>query len=55
MKIDHETYLKEVLKSKKNELEHLNTEHRIAIAVYEAKKDMLYKQIHSLENQLEED
>ncbi|MEC5422108.1 hypothetical protein QGM71_01195 [Virgibacillus sp. C22-A2] len=38
MKTSHEDYLKQTLQSKKYELEHLNTQHRIDIAVYNAKK-----------------
>lgn len=52
MKISHEEYLKRILNSKKNELEQLNISHRIDIATYETKKEMLCKEINSIENQL---
>ena len=48
-----EGYLKQTLKTKKIELENLKISHRIAIAKYDTKKEMLISQIDSLEKQLE--
>ena len=53
MKLSHEEYLKQSLTSKKLELENLNINHRIAIAEYNARKEMISKQIDSIEIQLE--
>lgn len=52
LKIDHKEYLERVLKSKKLKLEQLKIEHRINIATYETKVDMLHDEIASIENQL---
>lgn len=52
MKISHDEYLKIKLKDAKNEVENLIIKHRIAIAVHEAKKEILYKEIDSIERQL---
>ncbi|MBY9081221.1 hypothetical protein KIH86_24035 [Paenibacillus sp. HN-1] len=54
MKISHEEYLERTLKSKRIELENLNIMHRVAIATYEAKKEMLQKEMDSIERQLVE-
>jgi hypothetical protein len=51
--INHEEYLKQVLETKKMELQNLNINRRIAIGVYEAKKEMFMSQIHSIEKQLD--
>lgn len=53
MTITHKEYLELMLRSKKYALDELNVSHRINIATYEAKKDMLFKEIHSIEMQLE--
>jgi hypothetical protein len=55
VKISHEQYLKQTLKSSKIELESLNTRHQVAIAEYNTKKAMLMKQIESIERQLDND
>lgn len=52
MKPDNDEYLKRILNSKKIELESLHINHRICIAEFEAKKEMLNKDIDSLESQL---
>lgn len=52
MKVTHDEYLKRTLRTKKMELTNLNIEHRIAIAKHEVKKDMLQKEIDSIERQL---
>ena len=53
MKMSHEDYLKQMLKTKKHELENLNISHMIAIAEYNARKEMLFQQINSFEKQLD--
>lgn len=53
MNLSHEEYLKKTLDSKKIEMENLKISHRIALAEYEVKKEMLYGQIYSIENQLD--
>jgi hypothetical protein len=53
LKVTHEEYLKQMLKSKKMELEHVEIDHRIAIAEHNVKKKMLYEQINSIERQLD--
>ena len=53
IKISHEDYLKNILYSAKLTLKELEILHRINIAVYEGKKEILYKQIESIEKQLE--
>lgn len=52
MKIEHGEYLQRKLDSLKMELENLNIEHRINIAKYETKKEMIQKDIDGLERQL---
>lgn len=54
MRVSHEEYMRRLLGAKKIEYENLEIEHRIAIAVYNARKDMITKQIHSIERQLED-
>lgn len=54
MKITHEEYLKQILSSKKMELRELNIKSRIAIAEFNAKREMLEQQIYSIEKQLGE-
>ena len=53
IKISHEDYLKNILYSAKLTLKELEILHRINIAVYEGKKEILTKQIESIEKQLE--
>jgi len=53
MNVSHEEYLQRILDSKKLELENLNIQHRIDIVVYETRKEALYKDIRSIEAQLE--
>jgi hypothetical protein len=45
-------YLKLMLKDKKLKLEYLHEEHRIAIAVYNAKREFLITEIDSIDNQI---
>lgn len=52
MQIDHEEYLRRILKSKEFALEELNIQHRVAIAVHGEKKDLLQREIYSIEDQL---
>jgi len=52
-RISHEKYLENILYSAKLTLKELETLHRINIAVYEGKKEILTKQIESIEKQLE--
>jgi hypothetical protein len=52
MKLSHEDYLKQQLKMKKSELEFVKEQHKINVAIYETKADMLEKEIYSLEQQL---
>ena len=54
MNISHGEYLEQKLKSKKLELEQLKINHRINIAAFEVKSEMLNKDIDSLERQLED-
>jgi len=53
VKLSHENYLKNILQSTKLELKELEIKHRINIATYESKKEILRKQIDSIELQLE--
>lgn len=53
--VTHEDYLKLMLKDKNLKLQHLHDEHRTAIAVYNAKKEMLIHEINSIEKQLNYD
>jgi hypothetical protein len=50
--MDHSEYLKRILATKKIELENVNIEHRIIIAEYKTKKELLQELIDSLEKQL---
>jgi hypothetical protein len=50
--VDDTAYLKLMLNNKKLKLEYLNDEHRIAIAIYNTKKEMLMEEINSIEKQL---
>lgn len=52
MKIEHGEYLRRKLGSRKIELENLNIEHRVNIAKYETKKELIQKDIDALERQL---
>jgi hypothetical protein len=51
--ISHEEYLKQILKSKKIEVENLNINNMIAIAEYNARKEMIIQQMNSIERQLD--
>jgi hypothetical protein len=51
--ISHEDYLKQMVKSKKIELENLNIKNMIAIAEYNARKEMVIEQLNSIERQLD--
>lgn len=53
MIVTNEQYLKDVLKSKKLELENLQIDNQVRLAVHNTKKDMLYQQIDSITKQLE--
>jgi hypothetical protein len=53
--VNHEEYLKLMLKDKNLKLQHLHDEHRIAIAVYNAKREMFIDEIDSIEKQLHYD
>ena len=53
MKPTDTEYLQEVLKSSKLELQEIETKHRIALAEYNVKKEMLQNQIESIEIQLD--
>lgn len=53
MKLTHEQYLNRVLASKRMELNELKIKHRVEIAEYNVKLDMLNNQIYSIENQLD--
>jgi hypothetical protein len=53
VKLSHEEYLKQILRTKQMELENLKISHRIAIAEYDTKKEMLNNQIDSIERQLD--
>lgn len=55
MKIDHKEYLERLLLSRQLELDELNIQHRVNIAVYNEKREMISKQIHSLNIQLEKE
>lgn len=52
MKVSHEEYLKRTMKTKQMELDALNVNHRIAIAVYDSQKLLMQKEIDSIESQL---
>ena len=54
MKQSHEDYLKLMLDSKKMEIKELNTQHRIAIAKYDAEIAFTSGLINSIERQLSE-
>ena len=53
MKLSHEEYLKQTLKTKKMELDNLKIDRRIYLAESQMKQEMLISQIESLEKQLE--
>ena len=53
VKISNDKYLENILYTTKLELKELEIKHRIEIATYESKKEMLKKQIDSIELQLE--
>jgi hypothetical protein len=50
--VEHGEYLEVMLKDKNLKLEQLREEHRIAIAVYKAKSEMLISERDSIEKQL---
>ncbi|MGD6898615.1 hypothetical protein [Bacillus infantis] len=52
MKLSHEDYLNQKLISKKLELDNVLLEHRIAIAEFNVKREMLQSQIDSIDRQL---
>lgn len=49
---NHEQYLNDILSSKRNELKNIKTEHKIAIAVFNTKSELIKDQIDSIERQL---
>lgn len=51
--LDNERYLENVLYTAKMQLENAKINHRVTIAVHEKEKDLLQKQIDSIEKQLE--
>jgi len=51
--ISNEEYLKNILSTAKLILQELEIVHRIEIATYESKKEMLRNQINSIESQLQ--
>lgn len=53
MRISHEEYLKQSLRTKEMELKNIIIDHRIMIEKHEAVKDMLQKQVDSITRQLE--
>jgi len=53
VKISNDKYLENILHTAKLELKELEVKHRIEIAIYEARKEILRKQIDSIELQLE--
>jgi hypothetical protein len=48
-----EDFVKLLLKDKKLKLEYLHEQHKIAIAVYEAKRQLIMSDIDTLEKQLD--
>jgi hypothetical protein len=52
VKLSHEDYLKQMLTTKKVELENLKIDRRIYLAESQMKQEMLVSQIDSLEKQL---
>jgi hypothetical protein len=50
--MNHEDYLKQILKTAKLTLEHLNINHQIEIAKFNVKRELLMVQIESIETQL---
>lgn len=55
MKLTDREYLQQILKSAKIELKEIEIKHRIAIAEFNVKKEILQKQIDSIEFQLDGD
>jgi predicted nucleic-acid-binding protein len=53
MKISHEAYLKQLLDSKKFEMDRLNQDHRVSVAIYDIRKSDILDQIRSIEGQLD--
>jgi hypothetical protein len=53
--MDHEEYLKLMIKDKTLKLDELHVNHQIHIAVFETKRDMLIDEINSIEEQLRHD
>ena len=51
--ISHEKYLEDMIYSNKLHLREKEVQHRIAIAKYNAERELLQKQIDSMEKQLE--
>ncbi len=54
MVINHEKFVRTLLEDTNRKLEHLNEQHKIAIAVYEAKRDVLMKNQLIYEKELSE-
>jgi hypothetical protein len=51
--VDHEAYLKLMVKDKKLKLEHLHMKQQVNQAIFETKRDMLIEELSSLETQLD--
>jgi hypothetical protein len=54
-RISHDQYLKSILRTKKLTLELIKVEHQKNIVKFEVEKDILTKDIESLERQLEDE
>lgn len=54
MKMTHKEYLERKLNSLKAESKQLNINHRINIAVYNAKNEMIEREISAIESQLKD-
>jgi len=52
VKISNDKYLENILYTAKLELKELEVKHRIEIATYETRKEILRRQIDSIEKQL---
>lgn len=50
--MDHEAYLKLMLKDKKLKLESLHIKHQVSQAIFEATRDFYIDEINSIEKQL---
>lgn len=53
--MEHEAYLKLMLKDKKLKLESLHIKQQVNQAIFEAKRDFLIEEVNSLEKQLHYD